>query len=348
MYVYSYQHIDYLGHILAPSQLNEASFIGSGKAALDKQIEYIAGRFRSAGWEGDGEIGLIWLPPFLCSSMGTTGGFLWHVKQRSNGTSWIASGFPLSFEPLLEQNPPVTSSKAGHSIIYSDTRCLVEETNKLLVDTEIEVASLPGDALGRRIQEKICVNAQGQMVCLFLDYIHDCYLRLLKSVVSGGNRSGIKLKKLSAQLDLDFQFSNMETGAAEWLTIQTITSSIWHSFCFQPFPRKMEQITEPVGYKPSGRLKGHLKKHIELRNCIQHQGGKLSAEALSALGGMVVMATPTGQVRLKAWELIQFSIHEIALLQNSLILFATELEATVRKAVRVRCYSVEGGEFVQY
>ncbi len=55
-----------------------------------------AGVFRAAGWEGDGELGYIYLPPFVFDSGDTFGCVVYHVKQHNNGTSFILARSPLS------------------------------------------------------------------------------------------------------------------------------------------------------------------------------------------------------------------------------------------------------------
>ncbi|MCD0474559.1 hypothetical protein LPB87_09155 [Flavobacterium sp. EDS] len=52
--------------------------------------------FKNAGWNGDGEIQLIWVPPFMLSSGFTLneealGMIIWHVKQEGDGISWLFS-----------------------------------------------------------------------------------------------------------------------------------------------------------------------------------------------------------------------------------------------------------------
>jgi hypothetical protein len=59
-------------------------------------IEKVKTSFRKSGWEGDGEIGLIWIPPFMYNPaldedpgdvlFGTV---VWHVKQHNNGISFL-------------------------------------------------------------------------------------------------------------------------------------------------------------------------------------------------------------------------------------------------------------------
>jgi hypothetical protein len=58
--------------------------------------------FRDAGWNGDGEIQLIWVPPFMLSAGFTLseealGIVIWHVKQEEDGISWLLSPKELSF-----------------------------------------------------------------------------------------------------------------------------------------------------------------------------------------------------------------------------------------------------------
>lgn len=92
-YVYQYEHIDVL------------DFMPSSNAVLGKYKGYniildkIKKRFVAAGWEGDGEIQLLWLPPFCDNIYADTFGVLtWFVKQDNNGTAFICSPMELPFE----------------------------------------------------------------------------------------------------------------------------------------------------------------------------------------------------------------------------------------------------------
>lgn len=62
----------------------------------DSYIQVAKELFRNAGWNGDGEIQLIWVPPFMLSSGFTLneealGMIIWHVKQEEDGISWLLS-----------------------------------------------------------------------------------------------------------------------------------------------------------------------------------------------------------------------------------------------------------------
>lgn len=73
--------------------LNPAGFVDNAEPYLDIARQ----RFLEAGWAGDGEISLMWIPPFAINDIDGTrhmwththGVVVWHVKQQSDGISWI-------------------------------------------------------------------------------------------------------------------------------------------------------------------------------------------------------------------------------------------------------------------
>lgn len=92
-YIYQYTFLDDLSSIRTPKSLS-----------LSGNVDEVKIMFKQHGWEGDGEIGLIWLPPFLGLEEGDADGvFVWHVKQRNNGFSWLASPVELPFSELQRQ-----------------------------------------------------------------------------------------------------------------------------------------------------------------------------------------------------------------------------------------------------
>jgi len=96
--VYTYHHIDVLEYMPL------ASGVLADIANRDEVLEAVARRFREAGWEGDGDIRIMWVPPFAgAGSEDTYGVAVWFVKQDNNGTSYLASPVPLPFPRLLEQ-----------------------------------------------------------------------------------------------------------------------------------------------------------------------------------------------------------------------------------------------------
>lgn len=82
--VFAYEWIDNLCFTLAPED------------CLDNAEEYVSiarDIFSENGWNGDGRIELMWIPPFIFEGARTgaftSGVTVWHVKQREDGISWI-------------------------------------------------------------------------------------------------------------------------------------------------------------------------------------------------------------------------------------------------------------------
>src|SRR5438067_2178695 len=95
-YVYGFEWIDNLHFIRAPEEILSPKSEGV--------VDYITSarrRFLADGWKGDGEIGLLWLPPFVfprSMKVPTVGVLLWHVKQEDDGISWLLSPIELPFD----------------------------------------------------------------------------------------------------------------------------------------------------------------------------------------------------------------------------------------------------------
>ncbi len=95
-HVYGYEWIDNLHFIRSPEE-----FLPLPGEQMERYLAAAAERFKKAGWHGDGEIGLLWLPPFvfpLALRIPATGVLLWHVKQEEDGVSWLLSPMELPFE----------------------------------------------------------------------------------------------------------------------------------------------------------------------------------------------------------------------------------------------------------
>lgn len=88
----TYEWIDNLNFTLNPNEVLPNS---------DDYVQVARELFLSAGWDGDGEIELMWIPPFMLENTKMEnpyhGVILWHVKQEEDGTSWILSPVKLPF-----------------------------------------------------------------------------------------------------------------------------------------------------------------------------------------------------------------------------------------------------------
>jgi hypothetical protein len=105
-YVYSFTFLDDLSFIRSPKEFFKDDcrvYDSFDEPFTDTQIEeiisHVKDRILEAGWEGDGELGVIWIPPFFFEEY-TYGEYLWVVKQQNNGIAWLASYRPQPwFEP---------------------------------------------------------------------------------------------------------------------------------------------------------------------------------------------------------------------------------------------------------
>jgi hypothetical protein len=97
--VYQYQYIDTLDY------MRDAKEVFAAYPGREQLFERVKKRLLQGGWEGDGILQILWLPPFLGAGIEDTFGVgVWFVKQGSKGTAWLASPVPLPFERLEEQN----------------------------------------------------------------------------------------------------------------------------------------------------------------------------------------------------------------------------------------------------
>ena len=94
-YVYQFHFVDCFEFL---------NFIASPKSEqYQYELKEVKQAFLLAGWEGDGEIIFVWIPPFATTLEDDNfGKMLWYVKQSNNGTSWIASREKLDM-PKLEE-----------------------------------------------------------------------------------------------------------------------------------------------------------------------------------------------------------------------------------------------------
>jgi hypothetical protein len=100
-------------HLYAYEWIDNLQFIPPPKYFIADPTKYLSiarKRFIEGGWDGDGEIGLMWLPPFVFSldpKIPWEGIIIWHVKQTDDGISWMLSPVRLPFKPFADPIPSV-------------------------------------------------------------------------------------------------------------------------------------------------------------------------------------------------------------------------------------------------
>lgn len=348
-HVYQYTFLDDLSFIKKPSEV----FHDSSRENLNSILHKVKEVFLSAGWEGDGTIGLIWLPPFVDTGYEDTwGNYIWHVKQRNDGISFIASEFPLQFERLLEQNKPSTDRKGIPVNIINSAYEFAKDRIKSYksdLDNILElIEKSKNNPVYDRTKEHLLTHLQGLLVRTLHEFLDECYLRFVVEVINDGNPSKIKLRKSKVFLSLDqshTDYDDMTEDGSQWLTLQGIISDVWKAYKFEPYKNKIEMLFKSIDYKwPSEKL-FEFHKHVILRNCIHHHEGQLHQDFLKQLGrNKIQILNESGQFELTAWKKVVFTPEEI----NHLIILFTEFvedfNSYIDKRIPTRLFLHKGSE----
>lgn len=344
-YVYEYTFLDDLSFVRTPQEYAASRFaIDIDPEKLDTWVAAVRERFFAAGWEGDGTIGLIWLPPFVDIGIEDTwGNYIWHVKQRNNGISFLLSPCPLDFQRIREQNedwprgqPRSIVDAAVEVLRTTATKIADELATKLASTSAIKDAVVVG-----RIRHDLLAHSQGMLIRTLHEFLDDCYLKLLIEAMNG-NRSKLKLRKSRVQLTPDrYLPEEADEDETHWFTVQGVVSDMWHAYKYEPYKSKLEMLFRGVDYELDEKLGAFLAKHITLRNCLQHRDGYLDLESLDQLGvKKITMRGQKGDTTLRKGDDIVFTVEEVSDLCAALLRLAADFNAHVWKRVVTREYVV--------
>jgi len=340
-FVYEYQHLDDLRFLRSPE---DVLYVDPGQPPVEQWVAKVDEFLRRHGWEGDGAIRIMWFPPFApVGVQDTHGTYAWVVKQNNNGTSFIASGVELPFNRLLAQNRdhivwqglvPVGLARGGREM-------LVERLGNLsaaLTSDLDAVASIGARSAG--VRKALLERTQGQMVQELHALLDEVYLRLLVHVISEGNRSGLKLRKSSVNLNpANYQPDDGE-DTSDWFTLNGLVRDMWRDYKFEPFREKLDMLLRPVDFKMSAEADQVLRQHVAMRNSVQHHEGRLDASELKRLGVSTLELQGPGaaNITLKAGSEISFPLAELERFDRVLREFAAALDAHVEERVSGRFY----------
>lgn len=327
-----YQFIDNLEHIISPQEIYKGD-------SLDELLANVKAAFEKAGWEGDGEIGLIWLPPFILESTGDTfGQYIWHVKQDNNGISFL--GY---IDNVVDQE--IQSKEDDYeeqTITKSESNFMIDEIAKSKVLLcELEEAKRKGIA---DTLYSITLNAlQNQIIANLVDYIDEVYLQYAEHVIGQNNLDRIKLKKTKVNLSLDTISDGVEGGYMDsWLTLKSIVGAIWQDFKFWKFSDKFREICNCIDFNCPNEIKEVIIKHVEIRNSIQHHGSQFTAESAKRIGKnfLVIFDENHVEKKIDVWGMIGLTSNEVESLLDAVKNFINLYERHVetRMTTRIKRY----------
>jgi hypothetical protein len=344
LHVYQYHHLDDLSFARRPNEV----FQNLNPGDLKRLLEAVKERFRTAGWEGDGTLQLIWLPPFVDAGIEDTwGNYLWHVKQENNGTSWIGSKNALDFGRRADQNehfPYETHVRV--SIVYDAALTLIRDVEAKLncLRNRIDTLNTLNDSHAAGIANELRIAAQGELTTELQVFLDDCYLQILTDVLERGNRSNLRLAKFKVNMDPssyelvdDIQLRDRERDDIQkWLTLKGVVHDIWASFTFEPFDLKMKPLFRACDYKDDDGNVREVTKHVHLRNCVQHHQRKVTADALQRAGlqSFSLLNERNKAMNLAVGDSITFSLAELESFGRSLVKLAAGFDHHVVRRVK--------------
>jgi hypothetical protein len=344
--VYSYDHLDDLSFARNP----DAVFKDSAEVSLASYLEAIRTRFKEAGWEGDGTIRVVWLPPFVDVGIEDTWGtYVWCVKQSNNGTAWLASPVPLNFKRLAAQNeslPHQTRARLG--LMFTECSGFVKRLKQLRADAKRKVDALQqvSDPIFENIRSEILLTVQGDMVAQFNVFLDDCYLEVLDEVLGQGNTSNLHLSKFKASLEPREYLPSTdlvgdeEAEANKWFTIRGLIRDIWITYQFEPFPQKVSMLFKACEFSNDSLEMRIVKKHVHLRNCVQHHERQVTSDALrlTGLDRFEMMQDDGTHASWKIGSIIVFSLAEIDHLADALLALTEAFYKHTTKRIRRRVW----------
>lgn len=109
LFVYSYQHDDYLEGWIPVEKFTLRNYSSEREqpervGLSPEEIDDVRRTLKLCGWEGDGTLDAMLVPPFFASHSNPGWFPVFHVKQSNNGISWIASVYELSTENLNQES----------------------------------------------------------------------------------------------------------------------------------------------------------------------------------------------------------------------------------------------------
>ncbi len=347
-HIYTYTFLDDLSCIKDPYDY----FKYEEKYKIDDAIRLIGERFKEYGWEGDGSIGIIWLPPFVDIGIEDTWGtYIWHVKQNNNGISFLASDTPLDFERLKAQNEDFGKLELSKdlipiSIIETHVEWFIHAIDNIENDLKVAIqflSNMPNSQIKEKIKHNLNIYYQNILVQYFHEFLDECYLEILIEVIDNGNPHKIKLRKAQVRINPSSYIPEPENvedeeifnAASTWFTLKGLISDMWKAYKWESFKNKTDMLFKSIDYMVNPDVLYEIRKHVVLRNCLQHHNGCLDRDSLRQLGrNRVQMKEADGSYYyIEAWKPITITEKEIYSLCTILKNFANDFHSHVKQRI---------------
>ena len=327
--ILEYEFIDNLDARFDPLEV-----CGNTKETHDK-IKAVAELFKKHGWEGDGEIKLIWLPPFLDEAHDPNfGEYIWHVKQNNNGTSFLGFQDEWQSARLLDQNPQIEkdgSFFSPESLVNRQKQGFLEAIKEKSKQLDEIIRIFHEKCFDAMLKNMMLSHIQNDVIAIFSDFIDEVYFELAHAVFFG-KKANVKLTARDIKLNLE------KINDSQWLTIHEVVNGVWNSFKFLPFKQRLNEILRAIDYKYD---ESEVKKfiiHNEIRNCFQHHMGVLVNEELQKMGlkKLKIRKDNNKFIEVEAWNKVELTIAEIKDIIISMEKFVNHYELNLKSKIKIR------------
>ena len=184
-------------------------------------------------------------------------------------------------------------------------------------------------------------SGQGRLLHSLQEHLDSCYLLVLREVLIQGNPSCLKIGRASVNLSLgNYVPEDSESALGSWFTLNGVVSDAWKAYHFLPFSEKYALLCKSIDFSRDESQFLEMRKHVLLRNCVQHNRGKLKPDTASSLGvEKVTIRSGDGTTVLSPWREIIFTHEELIAFGEILTGFADQLEAQMKMRFRSPAYS---------
>ena len=313
-----YHYIDNLEHLIDPKTIFPD---------CDDEIEEVKLAFKENGWEGDGEIKLIWIPPFVCEATNwiTEGIYVWHVKQANNGDSFLAYKGDFPFYSDEDQN------NIDNWDIEGDIKHFINSLKSFdtLLMTNFNNNSDP--------LFFVALNGlHSQIISDYNDMLNSLALRIFHYIFMSNNKVGLELnykpKCTISVSEISQTKEKYGTGSGEgyFFSLIQIVQSLFDNFKFEEYKERFKVINSSFSYD-SNAYRAFLMKHVQFRNSIQHNESVLTKDEYESIGEIPTILQDDGTSKtIRAWDLISLTKSEVKMLVSKLIDYSKELLISAR------------------
>ena len=314
-----YTYIDELSHRIEPSEVYGDE--------TEKEMEIVADLFKKNGWEGDGDIKLIWIPPFMCRYGDTIGEYIWHVKQGNNGISFLA--YKGKFPFISEDYQPINFVDTK---LCSDVDGFKNQIKKYQNTLDLIDLSLNNDLIN------ITINGfHADIIASFNDFINYFSLEIFHELIMENNPYKIKINyKPNFTLSIKNILDNCDgmpdgTYDEDFVFQFQLIQSLYDNFKFEPYEERIKMVCKAYDFDFRPKYGCELRKQVEIRNSFQHRDGMLDKKSYQAIGSRVYILQDDG-TRKEIHELqsIELTLAEVKNFLTVLDEFCDDFKAAIK------------------